>query len=106
MCVCVCVCVCVCLFTVYSCFIVSGDSLREHDGFRFSTKDKDLDGYSGDCAKLFKGGWWYTECHTASLNGQYLGGKHESFANGIVWDAWKGFFYSLKKTQMKIRPMK
>ena len=84
----------------------SGDSLGYHNGFRFSTKDKDMDPYSGNCARLYSGAWWYTKCHISNLNGLYLGGPHSSNADGIEWQRWKGNHYSLKTTQMKIRPMK
>ena len=72
---------------------------------RFSARDVDLDSSSADsCAQLYKGGWWYNDCHSSNLNGLYLGGPHQSYADGVEWGAWKGFKYSLKRTVMKIRP--
>ena len=91
-------------YTVVSSF--SGDSLRVHNGFRFSTKDKYLDTFSGHCAQMYEGAWYYTTCHNSNLNGLYLRGNHTSYADGIEWALWKGQFYSLKKRQMKIRPTK
>nr|XP_060626310.1 veficolin-1-like [Anolis sagrei ordinatus] len=82
-----------------------GDSFSGHNGFAFSTRDRDNDGHeSGSCAVLYKGGWWYSQCHTSNLNGLYLRGEHTSYANGINWVAGKGHHYSYKYAEMKIRP--
>ena len=70
----------------------------------FSTKDADNDNGVGQCARTFTGAWWYKACHDSNLNAQYLRGKHTSFGAGVEWDDWKGAYYSLKKTEMKIRP--
>jgi len=71
---------------------------------KFSTKDQDNDTYARHCARLFKGAWWYKTCHACNLNGRYLKGKTETFADGITWYYWKGHRYSLKFVEMKIRP--
>ena len=72
--------------------------------FRFSTKDKDNDDYSGSCAQVYKGAWWYSNCHGSNLNGRYLKGKHKSYADGVNWSSFRGHNYSLKRTEIKIRP--
>eukprot|EP00058_Branchiostoma_floridae_P018817 XP_002604306.1 hypothetical protein BRAFLDRAFT_88596 [Branchiostoma floridae] len=84
----------------------AGDSMsRRHSSMFFSTKDKDNDIHeSADCAQTFKGAWWYFSCHRANLNGLYHGGDHQSYADGVNWKSWKGHYYSLKHTEMKIRP--
>ena len=83
-----------------------GDGLGYHRGNRFSAKDLDLDKDANrTCAVLFKGGWWYNACHHSNLNGQYLSGSHDTFADGVNWMFWLGNKYSLKKTVMKIRPI-
>uniref|UniRef100_A0A1B8Y716 Fibrinogen C-terminal domain-containing protein n=1 Tax=Xenopus tropicalis TaxID=8364 RepID=A0A1B8Y716_XENTR len=79
----------------------AGDSLSGHKNFAFSTKDRDN---KGSCAQRFKGGWWYEACHYSNLNGLYLRGDHTSYANGVNWSAGKGYYYSYKVSEMKIRP--
>ncbi|CAH2277025.1 ficolin-1-like isoform X1 [Pelobates cultripes] len=86
------------------CFF-TGDSLISHRDMKFSTKDQDNDIYSLNCAELFKGGWWYDKCHYANLNGLYLLGQHATGAIGINWYYGKGYSYSYKYSEMKIRPL-
>ena len=79
-----------------------------HRDMQFTTYDRahDLLGSGGlNCAEQWKGGWWYQACHTANLNGLYLYGQQDIlYAEGMVWLSWKGYSFSLKKTEMKIRP--
>ncbi|XP_046863417.1 ficolin-1-like [Xenia sp. Carnegie-2017] len=49
----------------------AGDSLSYHKGMEFSTKDSDNDKYSGDCASIYDGAWWYKRCRFCNLNGIY-----------------------------------
>ena len=69
----------------------------------FTTRDRDNDKYSGNCAASYKGGWWYNLCHTVNLNGQYLPGQINS--RGITWNKWKGNYYSAARADMKIKPV-
>ncbi|XP_078381295.1 uncharacterized protein LOC144664048 isoform X1 [Oculina patagonica] len=82
----------------------AGDSLSYHRGHPFTTKDRDNDISSGNCAVSYKGAWWYAACHRSNLNGKYHHGAHSSFADGVNWYAWKGYYNSVKKSEMKIRP--
>ncbi|XP_073403620.1 microfibril-associated glycoprotein 4-like [Dendrobates tinctorius] len=81
----------------------AGDSLSYHNGMKFSTYDSDRDVYLQNCAALFTGGFWFRACHLANLNGAYLPGAHLSLGSGIIWSHWRGLYYSLKTTEMKIR---
>lgn len=83
----------------------AGDSLSSQNGMQFSTKDRDNDAYSGSCAQVYNGAWWYIACHQSNLNGAYLRGAHPTeYAQGVIWLAFRGYYYSLKRTEMKIRP--
>jgi len=91
------------LIGVYLLF--TGDSLTQHRGYKFSTRDQDNDlSPTGSCAVTYKGAWWYKKCHASNLNGAYLRGNHSSYADGVEWYAWTGHHYSLRFTEMKIRP--
>ena len=84
----------------------AGDSFSGHRGQPFTTKDQDNNSASKEnCAVLYKGAWWYKGCHASNLNGLYHHGSHSSYADGVNWLAWKGYYYSAKRTEMKIRPV-
>jgi len=84
----------------------AGDSLSYHRGSAFSTKDRDNDKNSGNCASSCKGAWWFNNCLYSDLNGVYLHGQHSSPYTGVVWHHWKGHSYSAKRAEMKIKPVK
>ena len=81
----------------------TGDSLSWHTDKPFTTRDRDHDHNSANCAQNHKGAWWYNDCHSSNLNGLYLKGPHDSYADGINWEMWRGHHYSLKYVDMKIR---
>ncbi|ESO03149.1 hypothetical protein HELRODRAFT_174042 [Helobdella robusta] len=80
----------------------AGDSLRVHNNMPFSTLDSDHDMSWNSCAVKFAGAWWYRECHQSNLNGLYLRGHHTSYADGVNWNTFRGFNYSLKFTEMRV----
>ena len=83
-----------------------GDSLTvAHLGQKFSTRDQDNDNWPQSCAVKFHGAWWYNNCHDSNLNAGYLLGRYDSDGDGVLWQRWRGDNYSLKFTEMKIRPV-
>ncbi|XP_022790924.1 techylectin-5B-like [Stylophora pistillata] len=83
----------------------AGDALlslnRPIRNMKFTTKDRDNDVDNSKNCAVYKGGWWYNYCHNANPNGLYQGGGH---AQGITWESFRGQDYSLKHTEMKLRP--
>ncbi|XP_037684458.1 angiopoietin-related protein 7-like [Choloepus didactylus] len=81
------------------------DALHSHNDTAFSTKDKDNDSCTENCAEIFKGGYWYNCCSSSNLNGVYYPRReHNGHVDGISWNGWRGNPYSLKWVEMKIRP--
>ena len=80
-----------------------GDALTEqHHDQQFTTYDQDHDEVGAfNCAELYQGAWWYRACHHANLNGKY---GRSDFGVGINWYQWRGHEFSLKKSEMKLRP--
>ena len=84
---------------------IVGNAIGQFEGMRFSAIETNNDVHgSSHCAQLYKGGWWYKACHGANLNGKYLGGVTTEYATGMCWQPWRGYYYSLKTSEMKIRP--
>ncbi|XP_014101428.1 fibrinogen C domain-containing protein 1 [Bactrocera oleae] len=79
----------------------AGDYFQNHEGSKFSTYDRDNDQKDDDnCAKKWRGGWWYNCCYWSNLNGDYTKGNS---GQGIVWIGISRD-ESLKFVQMMIRP--
>ncbi|XP_059160789.1 angiopoietin-related protein 7-like isoform X3 [Physella acuta] len=76
------------------------DYLNPHIGMRFSTIDRDNDRYSGDCAGLCKGGWWYNSCRTSALNGVW---GTTDLTTGIVWSELSSDGDIADSVEMKVR---
>ena len=79
-----------------------GNSLAYHNTMNFSTKDRDNDRWSNNCAVRYPGAWWYDSCLHSNLNGKYLGRKSDN--RGALWAGFRGSL-SLKFTEMKLRPL-
>ncbi|XP_062814975.1 angiopoietin-related protein 4 isoform X2 [Anolis carolinensis] len=75
----------------------------------FSTRDRDHDlRPDANCAKHLSGGWWFGACGQANLNGRYFRSlprqRHER-KQGIFWKTWKGRYYPLRATTIRVRPV-
>ena len=79
----------------------AGDSLAYQNNMAFTTKDRDNDIWSSNCAVLRTGAWWYKSCQESNLNGPYLGDKQGG--SRVGWDHFRSSL-SLKFTEMKLRP--
>ncbi|XP_014773316.1 fibrinogen-like protein 1 [Octopus bimaculoides] len=79
------------------------NSFYLHNYAFFSTMDRDNDKHARvNCASQWDGGWWFTNCWRAMLNGLYHRKSYAKF-RGIAWNSWK--YEQLKATEMKIRPL-
>ena len=81
----------------------AGDSLTNSDGMQFTTKDRDNDQLSGNCASddRGRGAWWYKSCGDSNLNGVYRSGQGGT--QGVFWRHFLDNWISLKFAQMKMR---
>ena len=81
------------------------DALVLQNNMFFTTKDRynlPFDNYFNP-AQEYTGAWWYTTSSVANLNGKYLG--NAMAMNGMIWVRWTGQPLSLKRSEMKIRPL-
>ncbi|XP_035917491.1 microfibril-associated glycoprotein 4-like [Anopheles stephensi] len=83
----------------------AGDSLTFHIGAKFTTHDQDNDSHASNCATLYNGGWWFKDCYSCFLNGEYVTGS-QSTERGLIWFSFTGPFSSLKSSKMMIRPQR
>ena len=67
----------------------------------FTTKDKDHDNYSGNCATLYHGGWWFNSCHAGDLNGLWGDSR---YGQGLNWMPLTTLYKSVTFSEMKVRP--
>ena len=84
----------------------AGDSLAgvySINGMQFTTRDRDNDRRSDNCASLWQGAWWYNNCANSNLNGKYLRGAIN--CDGVFWYSFNtpNNCYSLKWSEMKLR---
>ena len=68
------------------------NSLADHNGRKFTTRDNDNDNDGGNnCAEADNGAWWYNNCSRSSLNARY------------TTDYYWASFSSLRFSEMKTR---
>merc|ERR1719244_708764 len=84
----------------------ASNSLSAHNGYQFSTMDKNHDQAPKccPCAPAYGGGWWFYSCFEANLNGEYFPADTDNgYYRGIIWELWLGDT-SLKSARMMVRP--
>ncbi|XP_014830093.1 PREDICTED: fibrinogen-like protein 1 [Poecilia mexicana] len=97
----------------------AGDAIRgaypgiDQNGAGFSTFDRDNDNCSpciqGDiafnkCTDNHGGGWWYSSCGSAALNGDWHSSDDPiGWGSGLHWLTWKPVPYSAKVSRMMIK---
>ncbi|BFZ20960.1 hypothetical protein BsWGS_23999 [Bradybaena similaris] len=77
----------------------AGDSFTYHSGMKFSTYVSDNDVSAGNCASQARGAWWYGNCYSSNLNGQWGTGDN---VKGVFWNSLSGTI-SLNSTEIKVR---
>ncbi len=89
-----------------------GDSLKNENGMKFSTLDKDNDKKADkNCATEYTSGWWFKGCFLSNLNGQHYNTypapnsrlKKMSWFN---WDSTRMDLGTIKYSEMKLRAKK
>ncbi|XP_077487806.1 fibrinogen beta chain-like isoform X1 [Amblyomma americanum] len=81
----------------------AGDGLSAHAAMPFSTWDVDNDEWSdGSCARDHHGAWWYNQCGTSSLNGDYIQGPGQLQLQAPYWLPWPSV---LRTSSIKLRPV-
>lgn len=74
----------------------ASDALDYQQGMQFSAIDVDRDISQTHCAANYEGGWWFSHCQHANLNGRYN--------LGLTWfDASRNEWIAVKSSQMMIR---
>nr|XP_022329182.1 fibrinogen-like protein 1 isoform X2 [Crassostrea virginica] len=81
-----------------------GDSLRHNNHMYFSTIDSDNDNNRGDCASVYRSGWWHNSCVHSNLNGKY---RTDTKKDGkeLSWYHWGNTWAALKSAVMMVRPI-
>ena len=70
---------------------------------QFSAKDQDSDQFKTSCTQRNRGAWWYSSCQKSNLHEMYFNGQHASYSDGVNWQTFRGYHYSLKRTEMKVK---
>ncbi|XP_037944202.1 protein scabrous-like [Teleopsis dalmanni] len=74
----------------------ASDALDYQQGMQFSAIDVDRDISQTHCAANYEGGWWFSHCQHANLNGRYN--------LGLTWfDASRNEWIAVKSSQMQIK---
>ena len=78
-------------------------ALKRNNNMFFCTKDRsNLPVQYENLAHYYRRGWWHNSDSDNNLNGRYLGNMNGM--NGMYWGRWAGYYQSLKRSEMKLRP--
>ncbi|KAG8311776.1 hypothetical protein J6590_037386 [Homalodisca vitripennis] len=74
----------------------ASDALDYQNHMQFSAIDSDRDVSNTHCAANYEGGWWFSHCQHANLNGRYN--------LGLTWfDASRNEWIAVARSEMKVR---
>ncbi|KAJ9584520.1 hypothetical protein L9F63_021130 [Diploptera punctata] len=74
----------------------ASDALEYQNRMQFSAIDSDRDISNTHCAANYEGGWWFSHCQHANLNGRYN--------LGLTWfDSSKNEWIAVAWSEMKVR---
>ena len=87
---------------------ITYDAMAVHNDHQFTTYDQDNDHHSLglNCAYEHRGGWWYSTCHNANLNGPHITPSFHGVDRAtakIVWYDGLSVRHELSTVEMKIR---
>ena len=60
--------------------------MTSQNGHQFSTKDRDNDNSTQNCAEELTGGWWFSDCGQSNLNGNHISETGDPSTDGILWE--------------------
>lgn len=74
----------------------ASNAFEYQNGMEFSTIDRDRDISKINCAADYEGGWWFSRCQHANLNGRY--------ELGLTWfNAAQNEWIALSSSEMSVR---
>lgn len=74
----------------------ASDALDYQTGMEFSAPDRDRDTSHTHCAQNYEGGWWFSHCQHANLNGRYN--------LGLTWfQADRNEWIAVATSEIKVR---
>lgn len=74
----------------------ASDALEYQNKMQFSAVDSDRDISNTHCAQNYEGGWWFSHCQHANLNGRYN--------LGLTWfDDTRNEWIAVAFSEMKVR---
>ncbi len=74
--------------------------MASHNNRPFTTRDKDNDAHSNNCAVDYQGAWWYGACYGSHFNGLHQSSNNEHLVG--IYDGSQ--FHHFPNVEMKIRP--